>query len=186
MESSSSHCRGEVTSCWRPCASRSKPCAHLQRPQESNQVRLLLIRQAQPEADIVEVDRVEECRGRAVVEVRGATGEAAQDGTLEAADVLPFAGDECPARVGHVLDVAGRLVAQPVGRHVADGKAEPVMYTVTACGNGDGRIGDPNIQRGWHRMVTGVRRVVARRAETEDGSVEALLEKTTEDVIDSG
>src|SRR5881409_379237 len=176
MESSSPHCRGEVTSCWRPCASRSKPSAHLQHPQEGNQVRLLLTRQAKPEADIVEVDRVEERRGRAVVEVWGATGEPAQDGTLEAADVLPFARDERPTRVRHVLDVAGRLVAQPVSRHVADRKAEPVMHTVTARGNGEGRIGDPNVQRGWHRMVTGVRRVVARRAGAEDGSVEALLE----------
>src|SRR4030095_13667013 len=110
MESSSLHCRGEVTSCWRPCASRSKPCAHLQRPQESNQVRLLLVRQAQPEADIEKVACVEGCAGRAVVEVRGATGEAAQDGTLEAADVLPLASDECPARGGTVLCCAGALL----------------------------------------------------------------------------
>src|SRR5712664_2825732 len=104
MESSSPHCRGEVTSCWRPCASRSKPCTHLQRPQESNQVRLLLIRKAKPEADIVEVDRVEERGGRAVVEVRRPAGESAQDRALEAGDILPFAGDEGSPGVGHDFD----------------------------------------------------------------------------------
>jgi hypothetical protein len=106
------------------------------------------------------------------VEVGSAPGEPAQDRSLEAPDVLPLAGEERASRIGDDRDLAGGLVAERVDGHVADGKPELIVHAVAPHLDGDGRLGDADVQRRRNRVVAGVRRVVARRARTDDRDVE--------------
>src|SRR4051794_6427992 len=85
-----------------------------QRAEERDQIGLLLVREADVESCVVEVDDGLEVGARAVVEVRGAGGEAAQDRALELADVLPAPGEQGAAGVGGGAHLAGGLVAQGV------------------------------------------------------------------------
>src|SRR5262249_16149448 len=108
------------------------PIVRLQGPEERDEVALLRLGEPQAEAHVVEVDDVPQARGRAVVEVGRAAGEPAQDRPLEAPDVLPEPGDQRPAGVGDDLDLARRLVAEGVDRHVPDGQAGPAVDGVAA------------------------------------------------------
>src|SRR5512140_1340848 len=90
----------------------------LQRAEEGDQVGLLLLGEADAEPRVVEVDDLAEVRGRAVVEVRRTGRDRAEHRALELANVAPEAGDQRAARVGRLLDLVGRLVAQGVEWHV--------------------------------------------------------------------
>src|SRR5262249_21341697 len=79
------------------------PSDRSERAQEGDQVGLLLVAELELEARVVEVDDVVQGRGRAVVEVRGAPRQAAEDRALHAPDVLPLAGDERPPGIRHDL-----------------------------------------------------------------------------------
>ena len=83
------------------------------------------------------------------MEVRRPRRQRAQRRSLEAADVLPLAGHQRPARIGGLRDRAGRLVSQGVERHVRRSPA---------------RVGQADVERQRHRVVAGVGRVVAGRA----------------------
>ena len=107
----------------------------------------MLIGEPQPESLVVEIHSVSECCGRAIVEVGCAAGEPTQDRPLEAPDVLPLAGDQCPPGIGHDLNLAGRLVAKGVNRHVSHGKRGSVVHAVAPVGNGEGRVGGTYIKR---------------------------------------
>ena len=105
---------------------------------ENSQKRLLLRRKADVEALIVKIHGRIEIGSEAVVEVRCTGSESAQDRSLEAADVLPLAGDQRASRIGGVDDDARRLVAQLIKRHV---------------GSTPGGIGKSDIERRRNGMV---------------------------------
>src|SRR6187551_252148 len=97
-------------------AEANAPRSGLQRSQERDQVVLLLLRKANPEALVVEIDDGGQIVGRAVVEIRCPTRECAQDGPFEAPDVLPATGDERAPRIGRLDRPQRLLVAQCVER----------------------------------------------------------------------
>src|SRR5262245_66361018 len=76
--------------------------------QECHEIGLLPLAELQVESAIVELDDVGQGGRGAVVEVRSAAGEPAENGTLDASDVLPEPGDECPSRGGHDLEPPAR------------------------------------------------------------------------------
>src|SRR5918911_2332797 len=78
------------------------PASALQRPEKGDQVFLLLARQIELEAGVVEGYNLRERRCRPVVEVWGARRQATQDRALEPADIGALAGDEGAARVGRL------------------------------------------------------------------------------------
>src|SRR5476649_838149 len=94
-----------------------------ERTQEGLEVRLLLRGEADREPRFVEVHHLREARGEAVVEVWSARAEAAKDGALEAAPVLPLAGDQRLARIGGLVQLPCGKVAQRVQRHVGGAAA---------------------------------------------------------------
>src|SRR5215510_3064745 len=152
--------------------------------QECHEIGLLPLAELQVESAIVELDDGGQGGRGAVVEVRSAAGEPAENGTLDASDVLPEPGDECPSRVGHDLELTARLVPERVDGHVAHGQAELVVHAITAVGDGHGRRHDADVERRRDGVIAGMWSVVARRAGAENGGVEVA--GPAEVVVDAG
>ena len=72
--------------------------AESQRAKEGDEVGFVLRGKADPEPLIVELHHFFERCGCAVVEVRGTTGQAAQNRSLEFADIRPLSADQRAAR----------------------------------------------------------------------------------------
>src|SRR5262245_7991696 len=161
------------------------PESSLQRPQERDEIRLLLVREPQTESHVVEVDRIEQRRRRPVVKVRRAPGEPTQHRPLESADVLPFPRDERTARVRHDLGFEWfRLVSQGVDRHIPHGKPEAIVDTIATIVDGYGGLGDADIEWRRHGVVARGGCVVARRAGADDGNID--VSRLGEVVVDAG
>ena len=62
---------------------------------------LLLLGESSPEPLVVEIHRIQQCRGGAVVEVRRARRQSAQDGSLDLADVGALSRNDCTAWIGY-------------------------------------------------------------------------------------
>ena len=105
----------------------------LQRPQERQQVGLLLFGKAYCKTPVVKIDDGLEIFREPVVEIRGTRGQPAEDWAFEAADVFPLPRDQRASRISGDLDLPRGLVAQRVERHV---RSAPLS------------IGEPDVQRG--------------------------------------
>src|SRR5919109_158765 len=105
--------RARPTECPQLCS------AHSERPEEGDEVRLLLVSESDVEPHVVEVDDGLQRGRRAVVEIRRAAGEPAEDGALKLPDVLPLPGDERQAEVERrwhrVVAHVRRIVAHRAG-----------------------------------------------------------------------
>jgi len=77
----------------------------LQRIQERDQVGHFFLRQIHLETLVVKIQQLGEVLCGAVVKIRGARGEASQDGTFDAVHVTAEAGDEAFAGIGGVENV---------------------------------------------------------------------------------
>src|SRR6185436_12293372 len=79
--------------------------------QERDQIGLLLRREDEAEALLVEPHGVQQCSGRPIVEERGATGETAQNRSLDLADVIELAVYQGLAEVRRGLAIVRPLPA---------------------------------------------------------------------------
>src|SRR5689334_11326447 len=83
------------------------------------------------------------------MEERRACGKAAEDGTLELADVLPLAGDHRSARIDCLQRLTCASMPKRIERH---------LWRASRC------VGDPDVERHRHRVVASLWRVMADRA----------------------
>ena len=133
----------------------------LERIQEIDEIGFLLVRKANCEPLVVEVDHVPQGGSRTIVEVRRARSEPAQDRTFEPADILALAGDHGAAWVGHFVDLSGERAFREIAgqrEHRQPGNVEHRRLLVAGIGNA-------NVERRLDRMVADIRRVVAGAAE---------------------
>ncbi len=107
----------------------------LQRPQEGDEILLLLRAQVEVEARVVEVDGVQQRCGRTIVEVGRARGQTAKDRTFELPDVGTLSGDEGASWVGGLNRL--RRVGQGPGG--ADQGVERLVR------RSPGGVGDPDV-----------------------------------------
>ena len=105
----------------------------LQRPQERQQVGLLLFGKAYCKTLVVKIDHGFEVFREPVVEIWGTRGKPAEDWAFEATDIFPLPRDQRASRISGDLDLPRGLVAKCVKRHV---RSAPL------------RIGEPKVQRG--------------------------------------
>ena len=130
------------------------------------------MREADIEALVVELDDVAQVRGRAVVEVGGASGKPAQDRSLEAADIFALAADHGAARVGDLIDLAfQRMAVGDVGAGEREHRQFGNVERRRLIGAG---IGNADIDGQLDRVVADVGGVVAGAAEAAD-AVDAEL-----------
>jgi hypothetical protein len=90
------------------------------RAQDSDQVLLLLLGEADIEALVVEINNIPEGVGRTVMEIWCAAGKPSQDRSLHPADVLPQSGGEGAARISGRLYFMGDLILQRNDGEIAD------------------------------------------------------------------
>src|SRR5262249_7032240 len=136
-----------------------------------NEVGDLRVGQTDGETRVVELDDIGESRGRPVMKVRRARGEAPQNRTLELSDIAPLAGDERAARVSGLDRLTCRRVLERVQRQVRS----PARS-----------IGQTNVEWCWHGVIAHVRRVVAGAAEAVDGlHAEHIVQSLHADDVDS-
>src|SRR5881397_1891017 len=111
--------------------------ARSERPEEGDEVRLLLVSESDVEPHVVEVDDSIQRGRRAVVEIRRAAGDPAEDRALKLPNVLPLAGDERPAGVGDRHRRMRRVVLQRVAWQAGDVKSRRLW------------IGNAEVERCW-------------------------------------
>ena len=140
----------------------------LQRIQECDQVGHFFLRQIHLETLVVKIQQLGEVLRGAVVKIRGAGGEASQDGTFDAVHVAAEAGDEAFAGIGGVDDVGrgGRRRGEWI-RAAGDFVDGNVGEIELREGVGDERIGfvggvvaGADIERERERMIADVGRVM--------------------------
>src|SRR5436190_8909099 len=123
---------------------------YLQGQQESDKVLLFVVRKADAEPLVIEVDHGIEVLCRVVVEIGCPGRQRAEDGPLEPPDVFPLAGDQCATGVGRLDRLEWRrVVPKRVQRQVRRATRS---------------VGQPDIERGWDRVIAGARCVVTGRA----------------------
>src|SRR5215469_744975 len=140
----------------------------LKRTEKRDQVGFLLLGKTQAETPVVEIHYVLQACRRAVVKIRCARSQAAQNRSLGLADVGTFARDHGSSRIGDAEYFAGRPADKGIDRQAAGIERSQRR-----------EVSDANVQRHGKRVVAGVGRVVASSAKAHD---DLLIQG----VIDSG
>ena len=134
-----------------------------ERVQEVDEIRLILVAEADAETPVIEVDDVPQILGRTIVEIRRAGGEASEDRSLESTDVLALAADHGAAGIGYLVDLSGERAGFAGDRKDRQTSNVEDWWCFFAG------IGNANVERRLDRMVADVRRVVAGAAKARNG-----------------
>src|SRR5258706_12508459 len=124
-----------------------------QRIEKIDQILLLPLSESNAEPLVVEIHHIHQGRSGAVVKVRGACRQSAQDGTFDLANVGALAGNHCTARIGHHKSLPCKRTLLALQGEDRQSRNIARWRTVGAG------VGDAGVQGGLDRMMTEVGRV---------------------------
>src|SRR5262249_5234096 len=134
-----------------------------QRIEKIDQILFLPPGESNPEPLVVEIHRVQQRRGGAVVKIGGARGQSTQDRSLDLAEVGALTGNQRTARVRHHKGLPRmRTILALQGENRQPGNIE--RRRTTSSG-----IGDADVQGRLDGVIAHIGSVVAGAAESRNG-----------------